>query len=125
MSQIPLDEHGGCNSSGGAGLVVILMFILFVPFLLFSCKKQGEHKQITAEQLKNVRVGDFVKFGIEWFPVRHIYTENNKPTIRIRYGDQILDIDGDYYSIDSIIFAPRDMDQNKWQKMALEYLATH
>ncbi len=104
-------------------VVLVVLAVIAAAVIIFNGGEMGrERKQITTEQFQNVRAGDFAlskTYTGFWCPVK----QKGNGWVTIRIHEDIVTLH--QKDIDSIIFAPRDMDSNKWQKMALEYLATH
>ena len=102
--------------------VILTAFVLVVIFVAVAIRvshppSKDQFKPITVEKFKNIRPGDFIRTNGYWYSV----AIKNGDLITVNHAPDRPSIE----NIDSVIFAPRDMDSNRWQKMALEYLATH
>lgn len=119
-------------SSGLKAIFIGVLLGLSISIILFLVQKPtSTKKRITTEQIQNVRPGDFIRFGKRWYPVKKVSISKKENTV-VYFGitatllpesDIITLIES--YVVDSVIYAPRDMDNNKWQKMALEYCISH
>ena len=109
--------------------VIVAVFVVGY-FVIFPNKREESKKPISAEQILNVRAGDFIKFNGTWYPARRVEFSDSGKIVMI----QIRQLGGGYLNlekyhiergIDSVIYAPRNECGGSWQRLASEYCTSH
>ena len=107
----------------GKGALLLMVITIIAACLINIGKQNARIEKSTAEQLKTVQVGDFIRYQEIWLPVKRILGEKEDLMVAVSYLNNEMMLLKESFSIDSVI--SKESNHTTWDSLAVEYCIHH